>query len=76
MSHIKASTLQALIVWNNSSIDKTEKYFLLQQCKVDIQGVKEQSGNNHMNSKEADLLEREDTSEKVKYDQYAVFAMT
>jgi len=27
-----------------------------------------------MNSKEADLLTREDTSEKVEYDQYAVFA--
>jgi len=27
-----------------------------------------------MKSKEADLLEREDTSEKVMYDQYTVFA--
>jgi len=27
-----------------------------------------------MTSKEADLLEREDMSEKVEYDQYAVFA--
>jgi len=27
-----------------------------------------------MKSKEADLLKREDTSEKVKYDQYKVFA--
>jgi len=27
-----------------------------------------------MNSKEADILKTEDTSEKVEYDQYAVFA--
>jgi len=27
-----------------------------------------------MKSKEADLLEREDTTKKVEYDQYAVFA--
>jgi len=31
-------------------------------------------GHNHMNSKEADLHAREDTSERVEYDQYAVFA--
>ena len=42
---------------------------------MDIQGVNEQQyGHNHIKSKEADLLEIEGTSEKVKYDQYAVFA--